>query len=291
MMEYEEKLERALRMRSRDLFGAVTPEELAAYPAEQTELWVETYAGKVHIYQLTPENRPQNGPMLLNFHGGGFIKGRQDKDRLFCSRLALEFGCLVWDVDYSLAPESVFPTAVEESLGVAEYVRAHAGELGIDPERIVLLGHSAGGNLACTVCMKGSFRPAALIIEYCPMDLATDPAEKPRVESDMPAGTAKLYNAFYCEPEAAKNPLVSPLFAPEEQLARFPDTLVLSAGLDSLCYEDEEFAMKLARAGVTVTSRRFRDSLHGFTLNRNGEWEAGCNLIETFIRQHIRKEL
>ena len=107
----------------------------------------------------------------------------------------------------------------------------------------------------------------------------------------MPAETAKLYNAFYCEPEAAKNPLVSPLFAPEEQLARFPDTLVMSAGLDSLCYEDEEFAMKLARAGVTATSRRFRDSLHGFTLNRSGEWEAGFELMRSFICQHIKKEL
>ena len=70
-------------------------------------------------------------------------------------------------------------------------------------------------------------------------------------------------------------------------LAGLPDTLVISAGEDSLCVEDEEFALRLARSGVTVTLRRFTDSLHGFVINRRCEWESAEALIVRFIKQHV----
>ena len=290
-MTFEEKVERAQKMRSRETYGLVTQEELDQFPAVQEEIWPQTEAGPVHVYRITPEVLEPNCPIIVNFHGGGFIKGRLNKDRLFCSRLALTFRCLVWDVDYSLAPEAVFPTAVNESYAVVKYVYDHTEELGIDPGRVILIGHSAGGNLVSTVCMRAgetkAFQPKALIIEFSPLDLHTDPAQKPRIEGDMPTEVARLYNSFYCEPETAKDPYASPLFASEEQLAPFPETLVITAGQDGLCFEAEEFAMKLARSGVTVTSRRFRDSLHGFTLNRNGEWTESMELLLNFVRAHL----
>jgi acetyl esterase len=194
-------------------------------------------------------------------------------------------------VDYSLAPENPFPTAVHEAYDVVKYAFDHAEELDIDPARVILMGHSAGGNLAATVCMRagetGAFKPAGLIAEFFPTDLYTDPAEKTRVEGDMPAEVAKTYNAFYCAGELAKDPYASPAFASEEQLKAFPDTLIMTGGRDSLCFEAEEFALRLSRAGVTVTSRRFVNSLHGFTINRTDEWEDGLKLIENFIETHI----
>lgn len=290
-MTYEEKCEQARRMRSRETYGLVTPEELAQYPARQEEFYLPTEAGTVHIYRLTPGELPAGCPMILHFHGGGFIKGRLNKDRLFCSRMAMTYRCLVWDVDYALAPEAPFPQAVRESYAVAAYAFAHAAQLGVDPHRIVLLGHSAGGNLAATVCMRAgetkAFRPAALGISFSPMDLHTDPADKPRIEGDMPTEVSRTYNAFYVDPETAKDPYASPLFATPEQLAAFPETLVMTCGRDGLCFEGEEFALKLARAGVTVTLRRFVDSLHGFTLNRNGEWQQGLALLERFLDEKI----
>lgn len=293
-MTYEEMVERAQRMRSRDIFGAVPQEQIDAVGARQMELWLQIdERHTVHVYQLEPRNgRPGNCAMLLNFHGGGFIKGRQTKDALFCSQMAVEFGCLVWDVDYSLAPELPYPTAVEESYAVVKYAFDHADELGVDAERIVLMGHSAGGNLTATVCIRagetGDFKPAAMVMEFCPLDLATDPATKPRAEGDMPAEVARTYNAFYCPPEQAKNPYVSPIFATQEQLAAFPDTLIISAAKDSLCFEDEEFAMNLARAGVATVCKRFPESLHGFTINRNGHWEASQAMLKQFVGNYIR---
>ena len=292
-MTYEEMVERAQRMRSRDIFGAVPPEEIDAVGAVQTELQLKvSEKHTVHIYQLEPKNgRPENSAMILNFHGGGFIKGRQTKDHLFCSQMAVDFNCLVWDVDYSLAPEYPYPTAVEESYAVAAYAFKHAQEYGVDATRIVLLGHSAGGNLVATVCLRAGetkeFQPAAIVMEFFPLDLATDPATKPRAEGDMPAEVARTYNAFYCPAELADTPYVSPIFATEAQLAGFPDTLIISAAKDSLCFEDEEFAMKLARAGVTTTCKRFQNSLHGFTINRNGDWEESQALLKQFVRKYI----
>ena len=294
-MTCQEKCEKARRMRSRETYGLVTPEELAQYPARQEEFTLPTQAGPVHIYRLTPETLPADCPMIVHFHGGGFIKGRLNKDRLFCSRMAVTFQCLVWDVDYSLAPENVFPQAVQESYHVVQYVFEHAATLGVDRNRIVLVGHSAGGNLAATVCMRagetGAFQPAALAVSFSPMDLHTDPAEKPRIEGDMPTEVARTYNAFYVDPETARDPYASPLFASTEQLAHLPETLVMTCGRDGLCFEAEEFALKLARSGVNVTLRRFVNSLHGFTLNRNGEWQEGLDLLQRFLANHLGKSM
>lgn len=284
--------ERAQQIRGRKRLGTVSKEELAEFPAEQTEFYLDMgQERKIHLYRIAPAEIGQKMPLVINFHGGGFVRERNERDQLFCSRLAMTFQCLVWDVDYSLAPEHPFPAAHEEGCFVVSYALNHAIELGVDPEKILLIGHSAGGNLAATVCMKASeenlARPAALVMEYSSLDLYTDPARKQRVENGMPIEVARAYNAFYCQPEAARNPYVSPVFAEEKQLAGFPDTLVISCGQDSLCCENEEFAMKLVKAGVTVTSRCFKNSRHGFVINRMDEWQSGLALMMRFIQEHM----
>ena len=225
------------------MYGKVDREELDSLTAIQELIEIPVSGGSVPVFQIISEKRSSNSGMIINFHGGGFMKGRQDKDRVFCSRMAEKFNALVWDVDYSLAPENPFPKAVDEAYQVVKYAFEHSKELEVDTNRIFLIGHSAGGNLAVTVCMKAG--------------------------------------------EAAKNPYVSPLFAEEEQLRGFPETLIMSAGLDSLCFEDEEFAMKLSRAGVPVTCKRFTKSHHGFTINRTDEWEESLSLIEKFMERLV----
>ena len=216
------------------------------------------------------------------------MKGRQDKDRVFCSRMAEKFNALVWDVDYSLAPENPFPKAVDEAYQVVKYAFEHSKEL---EAAIAILEYYGMEGKTMDVAKKAGetreFQPKGLIAEFFPTDLYTDPVLKTRIEGDMPAETARIYNAFYCEGEAAKNPYVSPLFAEEEQLRGFPETLIMSAGLDSLCFEDEEFAMKLSRAGVPVTCKRFTKSHHGFTINRTDEWEESLSLIEKFMERLV----
>lgn len=273
-------------------YGKATPEELAQYPAEQTEWVLPMENGdSVKVYSLNSVGMDGTTPLIIYYHGGGFIKGRLSKDQLFCSRLAVTFHCRVWDVDYKLAPDYPYPTAVNEAYAVAKYAASHAEELQIDPEKILLIGHSAGGNLVATTCMRagetGDFKPCGAIMGYAPVDLYTDPKDKPRREDDMPAEQAQMYNALYCVPEKAKDPYVSPLFASEEQLSTFPPILIFTGGMDSLAAESEELALRLARAGVETTCHRFVNSRHGFTLNRWDEWEAGIEHIHRFIRQHL----
>ena len=103
----------------------------------------------------------------------------------------------------------------------------------------------------------------------------------------MPAERARMYNASYIAPENAKEPYASPLFAPDALLEKFPDTLVISAGEDSLCAENEEFALRLGRAGVSVTMKRFTDSVHGFVINRCCQWEEALELICSFAKNRL----
>lgn len=99
-------------------------------------MWVEVADGrKVHVFEERPEHLPAKVTLLLNFHGGGFIKGRTDRDRRYCCTLMEQLNCLVWDVDYCLAPEQAFPAAVEETYGIIAYAFDHAEELGIDPQK------------------------------------------------------------------------------------------------------------------------------------------------------------
>ena len=153
-MTREEMIAMAQAIRERDHFGPVSPEELAALPGTETELHIPVEGGRtVHVYEERPDHLPEKTALILNYHGGGFLKGRTDRDRRYCCTIMEQLNALVWDVDYCIAPEEPFPAAVEECYGIAAYAFDHAEELGIDPDKIILAGHSAGGNLVAAACL------------------------------------------------------------------------------------------------------------------------------------------
>lgn len=300
-MERTQMIEIAAALRSRDRFGPMTAQELAALPGTETKRCIETDDGrKVTVYEIRPEGLPEGScALILNFHGGGFVKGRADRDHRYCAELAQKLHCMIWDVDYCLAPEEPFPAAVEECFGVTAYAFAHSEQLGVDPRRIAVAGHSAGGNLAAAVILKGlrtkAFTPCCALMEYFPANHAIDPmsrysAEELQDERNVRRGeTERLYGRFYCDPESeqAQSIYASPLLAQPEDLALFPDSLVISAGHDSLREETEQFARKLMEAGVTVTAKRIPEAMHGFTVNRTPGWERAVALHEAFFSQNM----
>lgn len=300
-MNRAEMIEIAQTLRSRDRFGLLTPEEIAAIPGTQRELWVQTESGKkVRVYEIRPDSVLPNGtPMILNFHGGGFVKGRTDRDHRYCAEMARKLGCLVWDIDYCLAPENPYPASFEESYGAAAYAFAHAGQLGVDPRKIALAGHSAGGNLVAATILKAletkAFRPCCVLMEYFPANHAIDPmtrytGEQLQEERNVKRGeTERLYGKFYCDPESeeAKSIFASPILAQAHQLVGFPDSLVISAGKDSLREETEQFARNLLQAGVHVEAHRIPEAMHGFTVNRTEGWEKALAIHEAFFRKHF----
>lgn len=288
MLTLEEKKALTLEVRANlQKMKQASPEEMAAFPAQVAEYTILSSQGDTPVFVISSETGNVNRPLILNFHGGGFLGGRFPRDELFCRKLAYVHDAVVLDVDYKLAPQHPYPTAVLESWDVALWAKEHAHELGADPEKMVLIGHSSGGNLVAGICMRGGatglLKPYCAIIDCAPMDLATDPAMKERSICDMPAEQAKMYNEKYIAPELAKDPYVSPLFAPDELLVAFPETLIITAGEDTLCAEAEEFARRLVKVGICVTVQRFTDSVHGFIVNRCCQWQEGMKLIHHFL--------
>lgn len=296
-MDINEKNKLAESMKAsapRQAQPVIAQEEMDRYPCSVRAVQVDVEGEPpVTVYLTVPWQVCAGAPMMVNYHGGGFIRGRSDRDELFCRRLACTFRCVVVDVDYSLAPQHPFPTAVHQARAVALWAKQQAPSLDCDPEKIILLGQSAGGNLVANVCMaeveQPEVQPLGAVIAYAPLDMKTDPVQKFHPERDMPAERARGYNSLYCNPEKADDPRVSPLFAAQQQLVAFPPTLVITAGDDSLAPEGEVFAQKLAQAGVEVTCKRFQHCVHGFFINRMDAWEDGIALIHRYLNNLLQE--
>jgi acetyl esterase len=293
-MNQTEKLELAERCRRAGAFGSIAPEILNALPVQPVNQMIPAGERPSDVNILDGTKGKKGQPLLINLHGGGFIKARADRDTVYCSELADKFQLTVWDVDYVLAPEYPYPAAVNEAYDIAKYAYEHADEYGYDPERIFFLGHSAGSNLACAALIRNyrepAFRIKGMILDYIPVDQRINPFSKlePEEYQDPKRVSRALmeynYLELYMEPEQCIEDLASPAAASDEILASFPDTLIVTAGCDTLLKEGEDFACRLAKLGVPVTWKRFVNSRHGFTINRVDEWEAALSLHQRFLK-------
>jgi acetyl esterase len=234
--------------------------------------------------------------VYLNLHGGGFVAGVPEHDDSYCRRLAHNLGCLVVNLDYVLAPEHPFPAGLRQSFAVLEWLAEQAATLGIDPQRMAVGGHSAGGNLATGVAnlARGHQRLRVVhqLIDYAVLDLTQDPALK--VSSlDKPllgAGLVRFFNSCYLSDSAqARDPLVSPLLATVGELQGMPATTLITAEHDILRGEGEAYAEKLRQAGVPVNERMFAGCDHMFThLGPDDSAEQAWQLIEDGLREAFR---
>jgi len=207
-------------------------------------------------------------PLLVFFHGGGFMYGDLESHDASCRVLAERAGVRVLAIDYRMGPEDPFPAAYDDALAAYEWAVANAESLGCDPERLAVGGDSAGGNLAAGVALEAARRgwPMAFQLLIYP---ATDCDRQTR-SFEMFAEGFYLTKAFMdlaneCYIPAGHDlhdPRLSPLFAD------IPDGLapafVVTAGFDPLRDEGEAYARKLADAGVDVELKRYPDQIHGF---------------------------
>ncbi len=256
-----------------------------------TELFLDTSEGRVRVLAYGLE-RPERLPLFVDIHGGGFIFGHAEMDDPYMKRVADRANVKIINVDYSLSPEAPFPKALNECCEVIRYAQTHADELGIDPERIAVGGHSAGGNFGAAICLKDAERKElgvkCLVLDYPGLDLYTDPYLKPRLKGALLPGLCRIFNASYCiDKEKRKNPLVSPFFASDAKLVTFPPTLIVTAGHDSLRAEAEEFGERLARLGVDVTCRCFEGSFHGFTMGDKPDALEGWRMMTGFLKSNL----
>jgi acetyl esterase len=258
------------------------------------ERFLETEAGRVRVLAY---NLDATGtlPLFVDIHGGGFVMGSPEMDDRFMPGIVAGAGVKILSIDYSLAPEAMFPVALNECYAVVKYAKEHAAELGIDPERIAVGGHSAGGTLSAGICLLDGERrelgPKCLILDYPPLDMHTDPYLKPYPRGALRRSMCRMFDQAYAGTrEAAKDPLLSPYYATVDQVRSFPPTLVITASQDSLAPEAEAFAQKLRDAGVAVTAKRFEKARHGFTLRKGRAADEAWQMMIDHLRRHLGSE-
>ena len=231
-----------------------------------------TRKGEVPVRVYTPSGaRRDVPPLIVYFHGGGFVAGDLDTSDGTARYLCQNSDAIVVSVDYRRPPEDKFPAAVEDAQGVVEWVAEHAGELGGDKSRLAVAGDSAGGNLAAVVCQlataQGGPGIAFQALFYPVLDF-TFPSSPSRTQfggGDFFLSTRDMewFREHYLEDAAqASDPRVSPLKA--ANVGGLPPALIVAAECDLHTDEGRAYAERLSAAGVPVEYRCFTGTIHAF---------------------------
>ncbi len=251
---------------------ALTPRPQGEPVASVEDRAITANGAQIPVRIYRPESGPAVKPALVWFHGGGWVIGSLDGSDFGCRIMANASGCTVISVDYRLAPEYKFPTAVDDCLAVTKWVAENGPELGVDGARIAVGGDSAGGNLAAVVSQlaRDGGGPAiafqALVYPVTNYDFSTasyrDNAEGYLLERD----SMEWFWGHYLRSEAdGASTKASPLR--HTNLAGLPPAIVLTAEFDPLRDEGEAYAKRMRAAGVPVEARRYDGQIHGFFAN------------------------
>src|SRR3990172_4908887 len=142
---------------------------------------IRTSCGETRMIVYKPQKEKAQAPypVLINLHAGGFVQGQPEQDDVFMRILADAVGCAVFNIDYKHAPKYKFPACLEEVYETIQWIIKNKNDLNIDPERIAIIGHSAGGNLSAAICMmakeRKEFKLVLQILNYPPLDIHKDP--------------------------------------------------------------------------------------------------------------------
>lgn len=235
------------------------------------KIYNEGYEVPVRVY-LPREKETDGLPVMLFFHGGGWVTESIDNYERICARMAVATNHIVVSVGYRLAPEYKFPVGLEDCYAVAKEL--YTGKIaGIDPEQITVIGDSAGGNLAAALSLlardRGEFLPKRQILIYPALyGDYSDASPYPSVQENgsdylLTSGKMRDYIELYASSKKdKKNPYFAPLLA--EDYKNQPKTLILTAEFDPLRDEGEDYGRKLSESGNEVEIHRISDALHGY---------------------------
>ena len=249
-----------------------------AQPAKPNNLQIRDLScdgphGPIGLRLYKPDNTPTNVklPLLMYYHGGGWVIGDLNTHDTFCRQLAIKANCAVLSVDYRMGPEHRFPCAVDDCIAATRFA-SHASELlGIDAEKIAVGGDSAGGNLAAVVALYARDNPEfkvmyqLLVYPATDMRMGHDSHVRNGKDYVLTADMMKYFHDHYIDDNKHDNDWrASP--AMHNNHANLPPALVLTAGYDPLVDEGLEYAQKLTEAGNDCTYICFARQIHGFIL-------------------------
>lgn len=234
--------------------------------------------------------------LLIFFHGGGWVTGDIDSYTNVCRNMANKTEHIVVSVDYRLAPENPFPKGLEDCYYVTKEIFKEPSILNCKKEDIVLIGDSAGGNLAAAVSLlardRGDFNPKKQILIYPATnydhseDSPYDSIRENGSDYIMTSERIQDYLDLYVEREEDKlNPYVAPILS--KNLKNQPDTLIITAQYDPLRDEGEAYGRKLEAAGNRVEIYRIKNALHGFFALgiKSNHVQESFDIINNFLRR------
>ncbi|MFF1556820.1 alpha/beta hydrolase [Streptomyces sp. NPDC058279] len=222
----------------------------------------DTDAAGVPVRVYDPAPGSTGRPLVVYFHGGGWVMCGPDTHDPVCRALAAGSGAVVVSADYRLAPEHPWPAAPDDALTVLLWARAQAGPLGCDPDGVTVAGDSSGGNLAAVTALRAPGLVAGQLLVYPPLDATMRSPSVDRFARGYfhtAAHMAWYWDQYGGDPS---HPHVSPLSAVD--VSGLPRTLMILADCDVLRDEGLAYARRLAAAGVDCTVQLYPGVFHGF---------------------------
>ncbi len=229
-------------------------------------------AGYIPVIVYTPKGIGPF-PVIVYYHGGGWVIGSLETADEPASMLCNRAGAVVVSVGYRLAPEHRFPAAPEDCYAAAVWAHANARRLGGDPERLVVEGDSAGGNLAAVVCLMARDRGGPpIVLQLLVYPAVDNTAKSPKKFGEAEAATREWFlSKYFAGPSDRSKPLASPLLA---DLHGLPKAAIVTGQYDPLTAQCNQFASKLRSSGVPVVKREFQGMPHAFW-DLPGYFDAG----------------
>jgi acetyl esterase/lipase len=245
--------------------------EIAPPPVGETDdLEIPGHAGTLRLRKYVPaEQGPTAGAAILFMHGGGCVLGDIETHDIMCRTLCHDTGAVVFSLDYRLAPEHPFPAAVEDTVVALTWLSHEAAGLGLDRQRLAVVGDSAGAGLAAVALHETMGRLAsparAQALLYPALDIRCRFPSRIDLGQHFPI-PHDMIDWFFEHYFGTAWPVSDPRAMPSlyEDYAGLPQALIVTAGHDPLRDEGEDYAKTLAAAGVPVEYECIEGTIHGF---------------------------
>ncbi|MBB3390250.1 acetyl esterase [Rhizobium sp. BK275] len=259
---------------ARDILAGAQKGDVKKLAAQEEDKVIKVGpTGSVKLRIVRPEGAKGTLPVVMYFHGGGWVLGDADTHDRLVREIANGAKAAVVFVDYDRSPEARYPIAIEQAYAATKYVSDHAKEFHVDASRLAVAGDSVGGNMAAVVTLLAKERGGPDIdqqVLFYPVTDANFDTGSYNQFANGPWLTKEamkwFWNAYLPDEAKRKEPTASPLQASLEQLNGLPPALIITDENDVLRDEGEAYGRKLTQAGVKVTSIRFNGTIHDFVL-------------------------